>query len=220
MNRKLLLITVVLLVSLAALFTVAYASEYEGTVTFTCTDTTASGTGTHILNRDNTGTGQEALRVDITDGAGTLIYTYGYSNLLNTYVGGIGSFVYTTAPQYNPLTFTLTSLAGNGLPEQVDFVAQGNCAGLPMFAPPGGCIPYDGVMGDIPFSTQAYFAPGKQANGVTVNAGTYIVVGVDESGDFYKIIVACDYVWVPVSAVQPSFQSPWSGQPLPSGVVS
>jgi len=220
MNRKIFVVTAVLLVSLAALFTTVYASTYNGTVVFSCVNADAAGTGSHVLDRDNTGAGQEALRVDITDGAGTLIYTLSFSNVLGTFAGGIGDFFYTTAPQYNPITFTLTSLAGNGLPEQVDFVAQGSCDGLPLFNLPGGCIPYDGVMGDIPFSTQAYFAPGKQANGVTVNAGTYMVVGIDDSGGFYKIIVACDYVWVPASAVQPSFQPPWSGQPLPTAVVS
>lgn len=220
MSRRMFVVTILCLIAALFTFSAVFASTYNGIVVFSCVHVNARDTGSIILDRDNTGAGQEALRVDITDGAGTLILTETFSNVLDTYSAGIGVFVYTTAPQYNPLTFTLTSLAGNGLPEQVDFVAQGNCAGLPMFAPPGGCIPYDGVMGDIPHSTQAYFAPGKQANGVTVNPGTYMVVGVDESSGFYKIIVACDYVWVPVSAVQPSFQSPWSGQPLPSGVVS
>lgn len=84
------------------------------------------------------------------------------------------------------------------------------------------CLPLpDGsVVGDMPTNTQAYYAPGQIAAGVVVNAGTYWVLGVDESGSFYKILLACDYLWVPVGSMQPSFQSPWSGQPLPTQVVS
>jgi hypothetical protein len=106
-------------------------SQYLGTVVFTCVNANASGTGPHILDRDNTGTGQEALRVDITDGTGALIYTLTFSNVLGSFAGGIGNFFYTTPPQANPLRFRLTSLAGNGLPEQLDYFAEGACAGLP-----------------------------------------------------------------------------------------
>lgn len=218
--RRLLIIGVVLMISLAAVSSVIYASIYNGSVAFTCINADASGSGSHVLDRDNTGSGQEALRVDITDGAGTLIYTLTYSNVLGTFSGGIGDFFYTTAPQYNPLTFTLTSLAGNGLSEQVDYVAQGNCDGLPTYG--GTCLPLtaDAVVGDMPFSTQAYYEPGKEANGVVINPGTYWVLGADESGAYYKILLACQYLWVPVNSMQPSFQPPWQGQPLPTRVVS
>jgi hypothetical protein len=106
-------------------------SQYLGTVIFTCVNANASGTGPHILDRDNTGTGQEALRVDVTDGTGTLIYTLTFQNVLGSFAGGIGNFFYTTPPQTNPLRFRLTSLAGNGLPEQIDYFAEGECVGLP-----------------------------------------------------------------------------------------
>jgi len=107
-------------------------SVYLGTVQLTCTDFTAAGTGAHMLDRDNTGLGQEALRIDVTDGLGTLLFTLTFQNVLGSFAGGIiGTTAYTTAPSSNPLTFTLTSLAGNGLPAQVDYVAQGACSSLP-----------------------------------------------------------------------------------------
>lgn len=109
---------------------VASASVYNGTVTFTCTNVSAFRTGSHTLNRDNTGYGQESVRVDVRDGYGTLLFTLSYSNTLQTYSGGIGTFNYTVAPAANPITFTLTSLAGNGLPEQVDVYAEGDCEEL------------------------------------------------------------------------------------------
>jgi hypothetical protein len=113
----------------------AEASVYNGSVAFTCTSANASGSGSHVLDRDNTGEGQEALRVEVTDGNGTIIFELNYSNFLGTYGGGIGDFAYTTPPATNPLSFTLTSLAGNGLPEQVDYVESGVCDEIPFTAP-------------------------------------------------------------------------------------
>ncbi len=220
MSRKLLIVTVVVILSLVGITAAVYASVYNGTVDLTCTDWTALYTGSHVLDRDNTGLGLEALRIDITDGAGTLIYTLTYNNSLTTYPSGIGTGTYTIAPQYNPLTFTLTSLAGNELPEQVDYVQQGSCAGLPTYG--GTCLPLtaDAVVGDMPFSTQAYYAPGEVSPGVVINPGTYWVLGEDASGEYYEILLSCEYLWVPVDSMQPSFQAPWSGQPLPTTVVS
>jgi len=102
-------------------------SVYNGTVVFSCVNADAAGTGSHVLDRDNTGAGQEALRVDITDGFGTLIFTLSFSNTLSTFSGGIGDFFYTEPPRANPITFRLTSLAGNGLPEQLDYEQEGFC---------------------------------------------------------------------------------------------
>jgi len=108
------------------------ALTYEGTVVLTCTDVTAAGTGAAILDRDNTGAGREGVRLDVTDGAGTLLFTLTFQNILGTYSGGlIPTEAYTTPPAFNPLTFRATSLAGNGLPAVESVTAQGTCAGLP-----------------------------------------------------------------------------------------
>lgn len=80
-------------------------------------------------------------------------------------------------------------------------------------------IPDGSVVGDLPFPTQAYWAPGKVSPDVTLNAGTYWVVGVeeDDAGNaYYKIVLACQYLYVPVGSMQSSFQYPWQGEPLPS----
>ena len=69
------------------------------------------------------------------------------------------------------------------------------------------------------FHTQACYEPGKAAPGVMVNPGTYWVLGVDESGEYYKIIISCEYLWVPVQNMQPNFDSVWQGRPLPTDVV-
>jgi hypothetical protein len=127
----------------------------------------------------------------------------------------------------------LYSMAGNGLEEVLVGTETGSCEGLPTYVGPTpepptpspaavACpvLPSNAVVGNLPFSSQAFYAPGKEANGVTVNAGTYWVLGVDETGEFYKIQIACERLWLPVTVLQPSFEPPWSGQPLPTNVVT
>jgi hypothetical protein len=67
--------------------------------------------------------------------------------VLGTFAGGIGDFFYTTPPAVNPITFTLTSLAGNGLPEQTDVVAVGSCDTIP-WAPPEADAPGSATAGE------------------------------------------------------------------------
>ena len=84
-------------------------------------------------------------------------------------------------------------------------------------------MPDGSVVGDLPFDTQADYAAGLVADGVTVSAGTYWVTGVakaDNGDSFYRIIVACQYLFVPVDSMQPSFESPWNGEALPTNEVS
>jgi hypothetical protein len=129
MKKTLALVTIAMCLFLVV--SLSHASIYEGTVQFTCTDFTAAGTGACILNRDNTGTGEERLRIDVTDGNGVVIYTFTFQNSLGTYAAGlIDTTPYTVAPSANPITFTLTSLAGNGLLQHVDYTQQGMCQGL------------------------------------------------------------------------------------------
>ncbi|MFN8528465.1 MAG: hypothetical protein U0670_07630 [Anaerolineae bacterium] len=80
-------------------------------------------------------------------------------------------------------------------------------------------IPAGSVVGALPNATQAYYAPGQAANGVIINAGTYWVIGQDESHQFYKILLGCQFLWVPVNSMEPSHQAPWTGQALPTTVV-
>ncbi len=81
-------------------------------------------------------------------------------------------------------------------------------------------IPSGSVVGDLPFATPAYWAPGKLTSPVvTVNPGTYWVVGTDSTGDYYQIYLSCQLMWVPVDSMQPTFQSPWNGQALPTRSV-
>ncbi|MBK8022465.1 MAG: hypothetical protein IPK19_13820 [Chloroflexi bacterium] len=65
-----------------------------------------------------------------------------------------------------------------------------------------------------------FYSPGKASPGLSVKPGTYIVVGQDATESFYKIVLACQFVWVPKESMQPSFQPPQNGAALPTRIVS
>ncbi len=110
------------------------------------------------------------------------------------------------------LTYTCTDL-GEGADVNVTITNQafgeGSC-------PP---IPDGSVVGDMPLGAQAFYAPGKATN-ISINPGTYWVIGQDESGEYYKILLSCQYLWVPVDTMQPNYDDVWNGTPLPTQVVS
>lgn len=86
--------------------------------------------------------------------------------------------------------------------------------------PSRGCegivIPANAVVGAMPFHTRAYWAPFKITPEVTVRAGTYWVVDRDPTGEFYQIILACQYLWVPSDSMGPNFDNVWRGRPIPN----
>ncbi len=220
-----LMIAVSLVAGIFAIFpaNVAQASVYNGTVEITCTGWTALNTGSHILDRDNTNGGRESLLIEAWDGDGTLLYSLSYSNVLTEYTGGIGSGIWTTAPNNNPITWRLTSVAGNGYVEQIDFVATGECAGLPTWAGPDQvAIPSGAVVGSFVATTALYTAPSADAATTFVmNAGqTLWVYGVDASGQYYQVQLAGQLLWVPVSTMGPNYDAVWNGTPLPTTVVN
>jgi len=103
----------------------------------------------------------------------------------------------------------------------------GVCGDLPLVAAVGpvpGCnaqisIPSTAVGGAFVGDAPVYWMPGE-ATGVTIPAGnTALVIGVDASGQYYKIIWNCDFVWVPVGSMGPNYDAVWNGAPLPAGVV-
>ncbi len=220
MLRKLLIISFILAISSVVVVIAIHASSSTAVFTLNCIGWAGDGVpDTVIFDRDNTGTGEEAYLQQVTDGAGTIHWQdAGNTVPLGSYFEPSSLTPYTTAPQYNPLTIIQVSLAGNGFPEQVLTVQTGSCDGLPTFVSPDTCLQLtaNAVVGQMASATQAYWAPGKISPDVVINAGTYWVLGTDSSGQYYKILLACQYLWVPVDSMQPSFQLPWNGQPLPT----
>jgi hypothetical protein len=164
--------------------------------------------------------------------------------------GDYGSQVSGYTPVSSPVTYGLfdidaadiAALSGTGDAEQayVDYVlANGAClteqfldvSGLPTAAAyslcgggtAAGCtlnIPSGSVVGEAPLGAQVYYSPGNIAPSIVLNPGTYIVVGQDESETYYKVVLACQFLWVRKDTMQPSFQAPQNGAPLPTRIVS
>lgn len=80
-----------------------------------------------------------------------------------------------------------------------------------------------GVVGRFESDTPLYYAPDLSAlvyPQATIKAGqTLWVFGVDETGEFYQVLVWATKLWVPVGAVGPNPDAPWNGAPLPSTVI-
>ncbi len=171
-RRKFLIVGILVMISLAFLYSAVLADSYTGSLTITCTDALDFGPGLITLDRDNTGVGNENFEIKATDGNGNVLRDFFNTLTLGDYV--FGDLIFTTAPQANPITVTFISLAGNDLPEVTVFSQQGNCSTLV-----STCLPLtaDAVVGDMPFQTQAYWAPGKVSPDLMIDPGTYWVLG-------------------------------------------
>ncbi len=121
--------------------------------TLDCSGINVTNSSTIQFDRDNTGTGQEAYQVVGTDGAGNVIYQFSNSVTVGSTLSQPPATVpWMAAPQYNPLTLRIISLAGNGLPEQVPVNISGTCQGLPTFST---AVPTMNEWGMIIFSSIA-----------------------------------------------------------------
>jgi hypothetical protein len=81
--------------------------------------------------------------------------------------------------------------------------------------------PDTAVVGAFVADTPLYSEPGVLVSpALTMAAGkTAWVLGVDPSGQYYRIIWVCSYVYVPTSSMGPNYDAVWQGRPLPTGVV-
>lgn len=106
-------------------------------------------------------------------------------------------------------TVTLTAFSG------CDIVAAVGCQAMMD-------MPSTAVVGAFVAETRAYWTPGALIEPeVVFEAGkTAWVLGVDETGEYYKIVWGCSYLWVPVSSMGPNYDEVWNGTPLPTDVVS
>lgn len=106
-------------------------------------------------------------------------------------------------------TVTLTAFSG------CDIVAAVGCQALMD-------MPTTAVVGAFVADTRAYWAPDAMIEPEIVfeTGKTAWVLGVDETGAYYKIVWGCDYLWVPVSSMGPNYDDTWNGAPLPTDIVS
>ena len=66
-----------------------------------------------------------------------------------------------------------------------------------------------------------YAMPGQPVTPeIVLPAGkNVIVLGMDESGQYYKVVFAATYLWVEADALGPNYDAVWGGAPLPTQVV-
>ncbi len=93
--------------------------------------------------RDNTGTGFENVILEVKDGAGNILVSY--SQLLDVESDETGefdpSYVFSSAPLFNPVVARVYSPAGNGFEEQELLSATVNCPGTHLYVAPGAGAP-------------------------------------------------------------------------------
>jgi hypothetical protein len=82
-------------------------------------------------------------------------------------------------------------------------------------------MPDSTVMGTFVSDAPTYWTPGKLTDPlITLEAGkSAYVLGVDETGEYYKIVWVCNYLWVPVETLGPTYDANWNGAPLPTGIT-
>jgi hypothetical protein len=82
-------------------------------------------------------------------------------------------------------------------------------------------LPSTSVVGSFVSDALLYAEPGvATAPALTLSAGkTAWVLGKDASGEYYKILWVCDYLWVKVGTMGPDYDAVWQGKPLPTNVV-
>lgn len=80
-------------------------------------------------------------------------------------------------------------------------------------------IPETAVGGTFVADAPVFWAPGELIDVVITAGNSARVLGVDASGEYYKIIWVCDYLWVPKSSLGPNYDAVWNGAPLPTEVV-
>jgi hypothetical protein len=77
------------------------------------------------------------------------------------------------------------------------------------------------AVGTFVWNTDVYWGPDtSKTTGITMPAGKSAwVLGMDETGEFYKFIWSCTYLWAPVGTLGPTYDDTWLGTPLPATVV-
>jgi hypothetical protein len=91
----------------------------------------------------------------------------------------------------------------------------------------GGCdsqiaIPSTAVGAAFVADAPVYWTPGQLTSPlVTLQAGkTVRAIGLDSTGQYYKILFQCQFLWVPVNTLGPNYDNVWNGAPLPTAVVN
>jgi len=79
------------------------------------------------------------------------------------------------------------------------------------------------VVGRFVTDTRAYYQPSASSltvPAIEIAAGkTLYVFGEDETHSYNKVLLQCQYLWVPIGTVGPNPDQVWNSSPLPTAVV-
>ncbi|MBI5960451.1 MAG: hypothetical protein HY866_17045 [Chloroflexi bacterium] len=78
-------------------------------------------------------------------------------------------------------------------------------------------LPSTAVVGAFVADAPIYWAPGKLTSPlITMASGkTAYVIGLDASGEYYKIMWVCQFLWVRANTMGPNYDAVWQGKALP-----
>ena len=82
-------------------------------------------------------------------------------------------------------------------------------------------IPPQAVVGTFTTATPLHYTPALDgASSYVMEAGQSLwVLGVDETGTFYQVLLSGNTYWVPVANIGPTYDEVWGGAPLPTEVI-
>ena len=177
---------------------------------------------------------QDAFRVrQMTEifAEGRLVYRWGAvltppepSRVRENVSGWVAGYVVESFPSGTLMTVKITLEFDGvlGTSASADFYCDGS--GIVRFSsgPDMGDLPLGSVVGSVLATGHAHWAPRADAvsDDVVIEANkTLWVVGIDEAGSYYKVMLSGRYFWLPVAVMGPNFDEVWNGTPLPTTVV-
>ena len=124
---------------------------------------------------------------------------------------------YADATMTSPAVYECLLIWQCGTGTLVHLSCTGAGTGLDMYP-----LPDYAVVGTFTQNTTLLFAPDANATTDTVmEVGKSLwVIGINEAGTFYKVLLSGQPAWVPVGTIGPTYDDTWNGTPLPTEVVS
>ncbi|HEX3051601.1 MAG TPA: hypothetical protein VHP83_13150 [Aggregatilineaceae bacterium] len=221
MRKVLALVVIVLLVAALTPSVPAKAiGNAVGSLSLSCDSITVNME--YDVDRDNTGASEEYHGYYVVDALGNLLYADEYYDDLGDHWHDNYTDSFDSAPVMDPIKAVHISWEGNGYAEQIIYSTSYDCPTIPTFAGEDQVeIPSQAAVGQILSDTPVYSAPKMDAASTTVlTAGKTIwIYGLDESGQFYRGMMAGRFFWVPANLVGPNYDKVWNGRALPTNVV-
>jgi len=120
----------------------------------------------------------------------------------------------TPEPSVTPLSSVTPPPVPGVLPNSSSAGSKPACTDLIDF-------PVGAVVGKFVRTTPAYYAPSlSSVTGIELEVGkTLWVLGIDSTGQFYKVVLSCSLLWVPIDSMGPNTDNFWQGAPLPTNII-